>query len=53
MIYTKTQKNLMPWLIEAGNDGLSKDCVLVASMVGAEMMGISLHVVEPPKKEEQ
>lgn len=52
MIYTKTQKNLMPWLIEAGNDGLSKDCVLVASMVGAEMIAVSLHVVAEPKKEE-
>jgi len=52
MIYHKSQKNLMPWLIEAADDGLSKDCVLVASMDGGEMVGVSLYVVEKPKKEE-
>lgn len=40
----------MPWFIGAGDDGVTKDCILVAVMDGLEMLSISLHVAGEPKQ---
>ena len=40
--------NLMPWHIPAGDDGLLRDSILVATMDGNEMLTISLHVAAGP-----
>lgn len=52
MIYTKGQESIMPWVIEAADDGLTKDCVLVAKMNGGDMLSVSLYVATPAEKEE-
>jgi hypothetical protein len=50
--YTVRQDvHLMPWQIEP-SEGLSKTCILVATMNGNEMQAISLHVADPPKHAE-
>lgn len=44
---TYTERNdahIMPWRIGAGDDGILIDSMLVATMVGNEMLSISLHV---------
>lgn len=40
--------NLMPWHIKAGEDGLLRDSILVATMNGNEILTISLHVASVP-----
>lgn len=49
----RADRHMMPWLIPAVNDGPVKDCVLVASMQGNEMVSISLHVADAPAGEER
>ena len=49
----RSDRHVMPWLIPAVKHGPSKDCVLVASMEGNEMLTISLHVADAPASEEQ
>lgn len=51
MIYPKGQTNLLPWLIKAGDDGITKDCVLVAKMSGNDMQSVSLYVVNGAKED--
>lgn len=41
--------DLMPWYISAGDDGVTKDCILVAVMDGAEIRSISLHIAGKPE----
>ena len=38
----------MPWHFRAEDAESSKDCILVATMIGNEMQAISLHVVSIP-----
>jgi hypothetical protein len=42
----KDDINVMPWHIQASpeEDGLTRDCVLVAVMNGNEMQTVSLHL---------
>ena len=42
----KTEIEVMPWFISAADDGLKKDCIMVAMMQGTEIQSISLHVAE-------
>jgi hypothetical protein len=43
--------DVMPWYICAGDDGLKKDCIMVAVMNGAEIDSISLHLAGKPELE--
>ena len=42
----KQEVEIMPWFISAADDGLKKDCIMVAMMCGSEIQSISLHVAE-------
>ena len=42
----KQEVEIMPWFISAADDGLKKDCIMVAMMSGSEIQSISLHVAE-------
>ena len=42
----KSDIEVMPWFITAANDGLKKDCIMVAVMNGREIHSISLHIAE-------
>ena len=42
----RSDRHLMPWVIAAKDDAPVKDCVLVATMDGSEILSISLHVVD-------
>ncbi len=44
----RDDQHVMPWHIAAGNDGLLRDAILVATMDGEEMLTISLHVATTP-----
>ena len=47
--YTKrNDKHMMPWHIKAKDAGIGKDCILVATMLGDEMVAVSLHVASLP-----
>ena len=51
-IYTERRDvHLLPWLVTAGSDGLKRDCFLIATMDGAEMVAVSLHVVAKADEE--
>ena len=40
----RSDRHLMPWLVKSVPHGPTKDCVLVATMDGNEMLSVSLHV---------
>jgi hypothetical protein len=42
---------VMPWYISAGEDGLKKDCIMVAVMNGSEIRSISLHLAGAPEQD--
>ena len=44
----RDDQHVMPWHIAAGDDGLLRDAILVATMDGEEMLTISLHVATMP-----
>jgi hypothetical protein len=46
---SKQELAVMPWYITAGDDGLRKDCIMVAVMNGPEIQSISLHLAMMPE----
>lgn len=42
---------IKPWYIAAGDDGLNKDCIMVAIMNGLEIQSISLHLAAQPESD--
>ena len=42
----RPDQHLMPWIIAGVHTPTTRDCVLVATMIGNEMQNISLHVLE-------
>ncbi|SFS17732.1 hypothetical protein SAMN05421771_3244 [Granulicella pectinivorans] len=46
---SKPEQAVMPWYIAAGDDGLHKDCIMVAVMNGPEIQTISLHLAALPE----
>jgi hypothetical protein len=46
---TRHDLAVMPWYISAGDDGLRKDCIMVAVMNGSEIQSISLHLAAQPE----
>ena len=48
---TRHELAVMPWYISAGDDGLRKDCIMVAVMNGPEIESISLHLAAQPEAE--
>lgn len=40
----RRDRHAMPWPIAPGDDGLAVPCILVAGMLGDEMLTVSLHV---------
>ncbi len=48
----RDDEHVMPWHIAAGDDGLLRDAILVATMDGEEMVKISLHVATTPAEVE-
>ena len=49
----RSDRHVMPWVIAAVNEQPMKDCVLVASMDGNEMLSISLHVASDPAADQK
>ena len=47
-ITQRDDQHVMPWHIAAGQDGLLRDAILVATMDGEQMLTISLHVATVP-----
>jgi len=45
----KQELSVMPWFIPAGDDGLGKDCIMVAIMNGPDIQSISLHLAARPR----
>ena len=48
----RDDQHVMPWHIAAGDDGLLRDAILVATMDGEKMLTISLHVATIPAEVE-
>jgi hypothetical protein len=48
---TPQELSVMPWYITAGEDGLKKDCIMVAVMNGHEIQSISLHLSGKPEND--
>lgn len=41
----------MPWVIKEDGENLFKDCVLVATMDGPDMLRVSIHIASEAKKD--
>lgn len=44
----KPELAIKPWYVAAGDDGLHKDCIMVAVMNGNDLQSISLHLAAQP-----